>query len=230
MKYYIVKKTRDEKIVGSDFVQVHSFIKGYNPSAPNALFSLYKYNESFPNYVPDLDGLMVSGSSKLTDIVSNGFSGWFHIINPRVKTLLENYNLCPHRIYPVGLYRRKIRYDYFLLSTLSNYTDFIDYEKTSFIIHEDMGNKENNECIKICSKTEYFEMNDKLKKERGVLWSIDANNIVMSESFDSNLDFFKVGSFDSNLYISERLKLAIEAMGITGWDFIPATNFIVPEK
>lgn len=78
MKYFIVEDSLDEKVVGKDFPQAYKFIKGYNPDAPNMLFSIYKYRESFPDYIPDLDGVMLSGSAKLTNIASNGFSLFFH--------------------------------------------------------------------------------------------------------------------------------------------------------
>ena len=73
MKYFIVEDSLDEKV----FPQAYKFIKGYNPDAPNMLFSIYKYRESFPDYIPDLDGVMLSGSAKITNIVSNGFSPFF---------------------------------------------------------------------------------------------------------------------------------------------------------
>ena len=77
MKYFIVEDSLDEKVVGKDFPHAYKFIKGYNPDAPNMLFCIYKYRESFPDYIPDLDGIMLSGSAKLTNIVSNGFSPFF---------------------------------------------------------------------------------------------------------------------------------------------------------
>ncbi len=42
MKYFIVEDSLDEKVVGKDFPQAYKFIKGYNPDAPNMLFSIYK--------------------------------------------------------------------------------------------------------------------------------------------------------------------------------------------
>ena len=40
MKYFIVEDSLDEKVVGKDFPQAYKFIKGYNPDAPNMLFSI----------------------------------------------------------------------------------------------------------------------------------------------------------------------------------------------
>ena len=102
MKYYIIKESINENIVGKDFPQVHKFIKGYNPDAPKALFSLYKYVESFPDYMPELDGMMLAGYAKLTDFVSSSFSSQLFIISENGRKTLDQYNLCPHRFYPLG--------------------------------------------------------------------------------------------------------------------------------
>ena len=204
MKYFIVEDSLDEKVVGKDFPQAYKFIKGYNPDAPNMLFSIYKYRESFPDYIPDLDGIMLSGSAKLTNIVSNGFSPFFFIIDERVKQLLEQYKLCPHRFYPLGLYKRKVKYNYFLLYIVSNYIDYVD-----------------------CAKTSFIEYNIASGKKKGYTQTIWGNRIVMNDQFDSELDFFTITRIDGRQYISERLKNAIEANGLTGWVFTPATNLVV---
>lgn len=51
----------------------------------------------------------------------------------------------------------------------------------------------------------------------------------MSKKFDQDIDFFIIGKLDFNIYVSERLKNAIETAGLTGWEFTPATNLIVEE-
>ncbi|WP_195652690.1 imm11 family protein [Bacteroides cellulosilyticus] len=226
MKYFIVEDSLDEKVVGKDFPQAYKFIKGYNPDAPNMLFSIYKYRKSFPDYIPDLDGIMLSGSAKLTNIVSNGFSPFFFIIDERVKQLLEQYKLCPHRFYPLGLYKRKVKYNYFLLYIVSNYIDYVDCAKTSFIEYNIASGKKFGDVF-IKSKDELFQKRDEIKKEKGYTQTIWGNRIVMNDQFDSELDFFTITRIDGRQYISERLKNAIEANGLTGWVFTPATNLVV---
>lgn len=226
MKYFIARDSLDERIVGKDFPQAYKFIKEYNPNAPNALFSLYKYRESFPDYIPGLDGIMLSGSAKLTDIVSNGFSGDLFILSDKVKQIIEQYNLCPHRFYPLGLYRRKVKYNYFLLYIVSNYIDSVECAKTSFVEYNIASGKFFGDvCIK--SKEELFQKRDEMKKERGISQTIWGNRIVMNDLFDKTLDFFVISRIDANLYISERLKNNIESAGLTGWEFTPAENLIV---
>ncbi|WP_071149536.1 hypothetical protein [Bacteroides ndongoniae] len=227
MKYYIIKESINENIVGKDFPQVHKFIKGYNPDAPKALFSLYKYVESFPDYMPELDGMMLAGYAKLTDFVSSSFSSQLFIISENGRKTLDQYNLCPHRFYPLGLYKRKVKHDYFLLKTiLADYIDYVDFEKSSFIEYN-IASKEKFGEVSVNSKEELFRKRDEVEKQGGVCQTIWGNRIVMNSLFDKELDFFSISWIDSNDYVSERLKNAIEDNGLTGWEFTPATNLIV---
>lgn len=228
MKYYIVKESLDKKIVGSDYPQVYKFIKGYNENAPHALFSLYEYKESFPDYMPELDGLMLAGYAKLTDFVSSSFSGFLYIVSERTKNIFEQYHLCPHRFYPLGLYKRRMKYDYFLLQTiLPDYINYVDFEKSSFVEY-DLYRGKTFGSVSLSSKKELFQEREKLKKSENkkdlTIWGKD---IVMNPLFDKELDFFQICWIDANLYISERLKNAVESAGLTGWNFVPATHLFV---
>ena len=40
--------------------------------------------------------------------------------------------------------------------------------------------------------------------------------IYLNKKFDSNLDWFQVGKFNSHYFISNRLKFALEANNISG--------------
>lgn len=226
MNYYSVKDSLDEEIVGKDYPQAYKFIKGYNPDAPKALFSLYDFRESLPNYTPELDGIMLAGSAKLTDFVSNGFSFELFIISKRVKKVLEKFHLCPHQFYPLGLYKRKVKYDYYLLKIASNYIDYVDFPKTTFIEFNFVGSKVFGD-VSVNSKEELYQKREEVKARKGTSQTIWGNRIVMSDLFDKELDFFSITRIDAKLYVSERLKNAIEAEGLTGWIFTPATNLVV---
>ncbi|WP_373726576.1 imm11 family protein [Bacteroides heparinolyticus] len=229
MKYYIVDDSLEENVVGKDYPQAYNFIKGYNPEAPEALFSLYELGNRFPDYTPNIDGLMLSGYAKLTDFVSTAFSPDMFVLSDRVKTLFEAYNLCPHRFYPVGLYKRKVKQNYHMLHVLSYcYLDYIDFERSSFILKSRSPAEKSSCPISLKSKADFMEQDSKLVQKAGVMWqTIRATKIVMTPDFDKELDFFFVFWVDTNLYISERLKNAIESNGMTGWIFTPATNLIV---
>lgn len=226
MKYYIVNQSIDEKIIGKDYPQTSKFIKSYNPDAPDALYSLYKYKESFPNFSPNLDGLMLAGSARLTDFVSSAFSAGY-IVSEKAKNILEYYNLCSHMFYRLGLYKRNIKHNYFLLNIVSDYSNFVDYKRSTFIEYN-LLTEEETSVISIDSKEDLLKKRKTIKNEKDdIAWTIWGNKIVMSNDFDRELDFFEITRIDAHLYVSERLKEAIELHNLIGWNFTSATNLIV---
>lgn len=228
MNYFIQEPSLEPAIIGDDYPQAYKFIKGYDPEAEKALFSTYKYRTSFPDFIPNLDGIRLSGSAKLTDFVSNGFRSNFFIISEKAKSVFEQHQLCMHQFYPLGLYKRNKKYDYFLLWFISDYSDFVDYKKTTFIKYNIFSEKR-GDVISVISKEDLLEKRRIIKAEMDDMsQTIWGDRIVMSPSFDKELDFFEITLLDGGTYISERLKNNIEYKNLTGWDFIPANNLIIP--
>ncbi|MDR0894166.1 MAG: hypothetical protein LBN06_02515 [Prevotellaceae bacterium] len=225
MRYFTFENSIEPSVVGNDYPQAYKFIKGYEEKAPNALFSLYKYYDSFPDYEPNLDGIMLAGYAKLTDFVSSAFSGRIIIMSPKAREVFERYCLCPHRFYPLGLYKRKVKYDYFMFFIQPDCSDFVDYPKTTFL--------EYNEGvfpprpIDIESKKDFIEKREKMYAKDGLSHTIRASEIAMDKTFNRDLDFFGVYWIGGTDYVSERLKDEIEANNLSGWIFEPVTNLIV---
>ena len=113
-----------------------------------------------------------------------------------------------------------------LKTILADYIDYVDFEKSSFIEYN-IASKEKFGEVSVNSKEELFRKRDEVEKQGGVCQTIWGNRIVMNSLFDKELDFFSISWIDSNDYVSERLKNAIEDNGLTGWEFTPATNLIV---
>ena len=226
MNYFIVKDSLEETLVGRDYPQAYDFIKGYNEEAPDSLLSLYDYWDSFPNYIPNLDGVKLAGCAKLTDFVSDGFGSRMQIVSPKAKLTLEQFNLCAHKFYPLGLYKRKIKHEYFLFFDGESCAKYVDYKKTSFRTLNYADDSYSEEFY-IQSEKEYWEKRNKLEQD-DIFGNIIGKQIVMSRNFPK-YDFFNICFLDGNTYVSERLKKAIEKAGLTGWVFNPATHLIVED-
>lgn len=227
MNYFIIHESSNPDIVGGDFPQAYKFIKGYNPDSENALFSIYKYKTTFPDFVPNLDGIMLSGFAKVTDFVSHGFLSSSFIVSEKAKSIFEKYKLCTHRFYPLGLYKRGKKYDYSLLKVISDYSDFVDYNKSTFFEYN-ISSRKNYGAVSVSSKEDLLQKIKMVEEKTGkISQTIWGDNIVMNESFDKELDFFIISRINANTYISERLKNDIECNGLTGWDFIPASNLTI---
>ena len=221
--YYILDKSIDPKVVGSDFPQVYKYVKEYKPDAPRALYALYKFRTSFPDYIPELGGFKLSGYAKLTDFLSTPFMAT--LVSPKAKEVLQRYHLCPHRWYPCTIHSRKKIYDYFWLHIISDNSDFVDYKKSTFVeydLHEKRG------CIYVESKEEMLKKRKEIEEQnKGTNWTIWGDRIVMNSKFDKSLDLFKITRIDGSTYVSERLKDDILNNELTGYEFIPAVNLSI---
>lgn len=226
-KYYTINESLNPQIIGKDFPQVHNFIKTYNPDAEYALLSLYDYFDEFPDYIPNLDGFKLTGSAKLTDFVSSAFCPNLFIVSERAKHLLETYNLGSHRFYSLGLYKRNVKHNYYMLHIIINpdYTENVNYSQSVFKECSEYSIDENWGYHSISSRADFFAKREELKMVGKNLWS---EKMVMEPSFDDSLDLFMIVYFNNDNFISERLKNAIEAEGLTGWEFKTAINLVVP--
>ena len=218
--YYIIKESLDNIIIGTDYPQAYKYIKGYSPKDIHAIFELYEYVTEFPNFTPNLSGIMLSGRAKLTDFVSNPFGSI--IISPKGKNVFEKFNLCSHRFYNMTLHVRKIPYEYYWMHIISDYSDFVDYKASSFIernSYRALGS------VFVESKDGMLQKRDEiLHRNKGTTINLWADKIVMNSGFNKNLDLFEISLIDANLYVSERLKDEIIKNDLTGYEFIPANK------
>ncbi|MBB3187867.1 imm11 family protein [Microbacter margulisiae] len=219
--HYILKDSTDPKIIGNGFPQVFKFTKEYDPNGEKAIFELYKYRFEFPNFVPNLSGLKLAGYAKLTDFISNSFNTI--IVSLKTKLLLEDFNLCPHRFYPCSLHGKKGReYDYYWLHIISDYSDYVDYKKSTFVEY-DLFNKKGSVLVE--SKEDLLKKREELKiKDTENFWTIWGDKIVMQSNFEKRLDLFIVSLIDGNIYVSSRLYSEIIKNNLTGCNLIPANN------
>ena len=216
--YYIFDLSIDSNIVGTDFPQAYKFIKEYNPNGTHAIFELYKYKTNFPDFIPDLSGIMLSGRAKLTDFISNAFGAI--IVSPKGKDILQRFNLCSHRFYPCTLHSRGKSYDYFWLQLISDYSDYVDYKKTTFV---EYNFSERRGSILVESKEEMLRKREEIKKlYEGTNWTIWGDKIVMRSDFSKDLDLFIISRIDGSTYISDRLHNEIAKNNLTGCELSPA--------
>lgn len=218
--YYIFDMSIDSNIVGTDFPQAYKFIKGYKPNGTQAIFELYKYKNKFPDFIPDLSGIMLSGRAKLTDFISNSFGAI--IVSPKGKDILQRFNLCSHRFYPCTLHSRGKAYDYFWLQLISDYSDYVDYKRTTFVVYNF---SERQGSIFVESKEEMLKKREEIKKlYEGTNWTIWGDKIVMNSDFSKDLDLFIISLIDGNTYISEQLHNEIIKNNLTGCELILSEN------
>jgi hypothetical protein len=223
MSYYTLEPACDTPETGHVFPQIQKLKPGYDRKKPDSIYSYLKKSiNGFPDEAPDLDGFTMHGYAKPTDLVSNAITSPGLFINQKAKSIFEMNNLISHRFYQANVtYRGKPLSDYYWLHIISDLTDYISYSDSSFFIYKrfdlDMGD------IKINSKDEYFEQLKRLQENNPNTYiTIRAKKITLTPSFfNKKLDLFKIGLFDTNFYISQRLRDALVDNNITGCDIQP---------
>lgn len=226
MSYYIFKPAVDTPETGPVFPQVQKMRPGYNYQAANSVHALSREVEHLPEYSPDLDYFVVNGKAKLTDLLSVSVVYGGFLITPRLKELLEQFNLPIHKFYPAKVSYKKDYFDYFWFHIISDFSDKVDYPSSKFFVYYNYSTNLGN--VEVRSKKDLIEKREKIKKDNPektiTIW---AEHIKMNEQFISKLDLFEVGTFDANCYISEELKNAIVTQKITGCSMEEATNLSV---
>jgi hypothetical protein len=226
MSYYIFKPAVNTSETGSAYPQIQKMVDGYNYKAPNSVHALSREVEKLPTYEPNLDYFVVHNRAKLSDILSVApISGGF-IISEKLKNILVNFNLPKHKFYPAKLQYKEKYYNYYWMHIICNLTENVDYQKSIFFVYYNFS--KNMGYIDISSKNELIQKEQNLKMQNpGKLVVIWAEKISLNQSFDRTLDLFKIGTFDSNYYVSQSLQQVILKEKVSGCSLILATNLII---
>ncbi len=210
-KFYLIGTSTDEKEIGvyhQIFNMGEECHNGLN--GPRSMKNLVSWR--FPEQPPQLDYLIMAKRAKLTDVLSVGFiSARGYLVSERLKQLLEGFNLMPHRFYPGKVEYKGTLFNYYFLHLVCDSYRLIDFEKTKFYITTS-GVKTNDNLI-----IKYEEDLKKMRKEMPMSKSIKAEKLYFSTFFENQpLDLFYFIGLHPDIFISEKLKTALEVMDITG--------------
>ncbi len=132
MKYYLLSHSAVKKIVG-DFPQTVSteVIDVNNEFEPTSRANLT--NKHFPTVQPNLE-FELSNKAKLTDVISaSNIEARGLLVNEKVKTILEQFNILNHKFYPGSVTVKGKKTPYYWLHIVNNSLEGIDFEKSKFM-------------------------------------------------------------------------------------------------
>lgn len=230
MKYYILKEACATNETGPVYPQIQKWKPGYNGDKENSFYTyLEKSKKDFADFAPDLDGLVMHGRAKPTDLVSAFTSGGF-LMSEKLKMLFEKHKIVPHRFYPARIiHKGNYIGTYFWMHIISDLTDFVDYANSTFVISKISGL--NAVPITLNDKRDYLTKSELFKRDffenNGPLLTIDAKKLKLNDQFDKSVGGFKVGWFDINFYINQVLRDEIIENHITGCDIKPTGNIVI---
>ena len=226
MNYYIFKPAVNNLETGSVYPQIQKMSPGYNYKAPNSVHALSKEYQHLPDFTPDLDYFELAGKAKLSDLLSTAMVYGGFLISEKLKNVFEQFTLPTHRFYSARVKYKNQFYNYYWMHIICDLTNAVDYKNSKFFIYYNYAH--NLGYVDVSSKTELAEKEKKLKVDNiGKTITIWAEKLSLTKNFDTNIDLFKIGQFDSNYYISERLQKAIINANITGADILLTENITI---
>lgn len=208
--YFRIGHSSDLKEIGH-YPQV-KFRKGYNPRL-NGVYKVRK-NE-FPDFIPNYE-LELESNAIPTSLLPNVGASFGLIVNKELKEILSKHKLPPHHFYKMKvLYHDEVLEYYWLHYIVNDFWDHIDKEKSFgevytvkkgiFTIHEE---------VKTTSKEEVLEIRKNLK-----LPKMFRAKTIFKPSFPS-YDLYET-DLTNDVFISAKLKNAMEDSGMTGMVFSP---------
>ena len=200
-----------EKDIGRTYPQLHCLTQPYAHS-----LSAWE----FPHFVPKLI-FELHKSSKLTDVLSNAATGGSgFIVSKKLKELLESFTLMNHKYYDAKIITKKDEVNYYWLHLCEpNLTKQLDYDKTEFY-------ETKYEFRETKIKIESYEHYKYLKSlDKDAKFGVDMENIFVNGDFNEQLDLFTFLPFSNKIFISEKLKKAMQENKITGLKLTEAPQF-----
>lgn len=223
MKYFRLECEYKKEIVGP-YPQSEGMAEYYQYDSTNSIRNL-NYDNDFE---PNLDAIQLVKAAKLTDRLSVVVIGSLIgiIISKEVKSLLKNYELPKHQFFRAKVLnhqRQEVKEkQYFLFRILEHQNQHINFDKSEFYIREwggvDLG------TIDI-TKAQDLEVSS-MEMGLGVGQFVTPRFITLYP--EAQFDIFSFRRF-AGFFVSERLKNAIEAAGLTGMRFEPP-EFAILQK
>lgn len=218
MKYYVLKKVNDEKVVGV-VPQTEGMVAGYDRDADNSVSRMEPYR--IPNFLPNIDAIKLSNKAKLVDWLSDPLTGPGLLVSDNFRMILSEHNLCIHEFYDVILAykgKRISNYSYMKLGETLEETGCIVFALTQYVLKPSPWLHEAPEVLSISDVSELWDYKKKQVSEKPFFNLLPQGDLVVNEKFDINCDLFflRSGNF---FVVSEKLKLAIQENKLVGIAF-----------
>jgi hypothetical protein len=209
-------------IVGAD--------NGFQANVDIPPISLAKRDKYSPYPFDSIDWirLTLEKKAKITDVLLESASGNHGIIiKEYFCDLISNYNLKDIQFVKI-IDDELIGYNFMFFN--SDLTHYIDYEKSNFILVEDMlGDITELDTIVPANREGVIQAYKENCIESIFLKLVAKNGYHFKEGFNIwDYDVFRIGHFDDSFYVSERVKDILTEHKITGVRFYEESDFNTP--
>jgi hypothetical protein len=210
MKYFQIRQSIEKKDIGH-YPQSRG---GSVPifSVPMEILTQVRFDRKIPDEV-NLSPLVVHNRGKITDFLGSYELGFGLILNERVKSLLENYNLPPLKMfYDINVYHKnELISGYYLFQPFINLYDWVDISNSRAELRKSISNEVLTE-ISLESEDSFKALKQSLLYQHEKKY--ETTSIILKQDF--NFDIFVDNISNTGIIISERLYAAMIEAKISG--------------
>ncbi|GLR19752.1 hypothetical protein [Portibacter lacus] len=223
--FYKILNEFDSKIVGKNYPQIATMVKGYDYNKPDSVWH-FRQNQVTPN----LNYFQLEKSSKLTNVMSEGLIGGSTIfIDDLGYKIFSSFNFSEHQHYLAKLitthYEPSVCLDCHVLvfpfHKFKNRSDLNLSESRFYIIDHNKGDLEIDINVKGATLEDLKDIS--ILNENGILNLESGQNLRARKIFirkEKAYDIFDIPILEmSGRYCNELVKKDIEESGITGIRF-----------
>lgn len=206
-QYYILKPAVGTKETGMAYPAVESF-EDYDFNKVNSVYKLD--SDSFPDFIPDISYKLAKGA-KLCDVMEkSNISTCGLLINEKVKEVLEQFNLVPHKYFPATIEDKGTIHQYYYVHFVwKEGINHLDFKNSKFKIKR---------ASKDLGEIEVANLSD-LHTKQGELGFIKMIHNYEYTFLNPNFDLF-IHPLNKTIFVSENLKTKMAIF--SGADLIPA--------
>lgn len=225
MKYYFIRQPSDKKIVGVNDGAAQAEIiesKCKNKKELKRYYDEYVLDiagmwEKIKNgevlLPPTLEYIKVRPQAIITDFLtfSEAYAGGEYLISEKVRNIIGNFNISCRIYDPIGLYHKDKKVEGYCnlhLLPLESETAF-NFGRSTFYT----GSRFLGKTFRYANS---FEEYLALRKEAGI---VNYEVLALNKSSIGDLDMFNF-DYHPRIYVSERLKTALESAGVTSIQFL----------
>lgn len=214
MNYFEIGDSIDSKIIGH-YPQT-KLKRGYTRMHPH----------QFPDFVPDYELILHDKAYKTNKIYRAGAS-FGMIIDSKFREVISKFKLPKHHFYPVKVHHKNAILQYFWLHFIvDDFWEYLDKDKSYGAVEniQDIRNIVVEKKIPILSNDQIISEESKYK----IPLRLMIGELVMKKGFP-NYDLYQTRAINYRTMISEKLKNALLAEGLTGFELKPFPKFSVEE-
>ena len=203
MKYYILSESTDTDIIG--------YYPQTDVSEDSEFFSVFidfqTRIEEFPEHIPKYI-IILNKKAYPTDFIERVSVPYGLVVNNKIKSLITLYSLPNHKFYDTEVIYKKSKLNYYWFHFYDDIFQYIDMEKSKFIL------KWRDVIQEFCFTSKDFFKSKKKKTFEDFETELIIKEVYLLNSFPQ----YDIFHFEGRNIISEKLLNALIENDITGYE------------